>query len=418
MKKFYLFGTLAVLLGLVLQACVDPVEQTEVGKEEAVAPKTMEFHATLEEGDGTKTALDGLDVVWSEGDTIKIFSAQYPAGKNFMLKRGDGGNVSGTFVGSDLGPGPYYAVYPAFVADSFNETDGTLSGFFPQSQTYAEDSFGRGANISWGTAMTQKDLRFHNVGGVIAFCLKGTATIVEVNLYTMAGNGKEFLNGSMQIDSSTGTIVQGGDVRNENSRKLTLDCRAGGGVELNQGDGVTFYISTPAGVLGDGFFVEFVDSEGMAMIKSAKGGGANVINRSKIRRMPAFTYTPQYNADFLLESDDFAAYGGVTTRAAVNCCLYTQGESQYAYMTYDRYDERLARFQDWNKGYSVALNILPIAMTMNATPKVTVTALGETGPIVSKSSASMKIIKLTAYHAWLYDARADQGYVIKMAEED
>ena len=154
------------------------------------------------------------------------------------------------------------------------------------------------------------------------------------------------------------------------------------------------------------------------MIKSAKGGGANVINRSKIRRMPAFTYTPQYNADFLLESDDFAAYGGVTTKAAVNCCLYTQGESQYAYMTYDRYDERLARFQDWNKGYSVALNILPIAMTMNATPKVTVTALGETGPIVSKSSASMKIIKLTAYHAWLYDAKADQGYVIKMAEED
>ncbi|MBQ5530078.1 MAG: hypothetical protein IIT99_06445 [Bacteroidales bacterium] len=418
MKKFYLFGTLAFLLGLVFQACVDPVEQTEVGKEETVAPKTMEFHATLEEGDGTKTALDGLNVVWSEGDTIKIFSAKYPAGKNFMLKRGDGGNVSGTFVGSDLGPGPYYAVYPAFVADSFNETDGTLSGFFPQSQTYAEGSFGRGANISWGTAMTQKDLRFRNVGGAISFCLKGTATIVEVNLYTMADNGKEFLNGSMQIDSSTGNVTQGGDVRNENSRKLTLDCRAGGGVTLNEGDGVTFIVSTPAGVLGDGFFVEFVDSEGMAMVKSARGGGANVINRSMIREMPAFTYRPQFNADFLLESSDFAAYGSATTKDAVNCCLYTQGESQYAYMTYDRYDERLARFQDWNKGYSVALNILPIAMTLNGTPKVTVTALGETGPIASRYNVQMTIIKLTAYHAWLYDAKTDQGYVIKMAEED
>ena len=87
-------------------------------------------------------------------------------------------------------------------------------------------------------------------------------------------------------------------------------------------------------------------------------------------------------------------------------------------MTYDRYDERLARFQDWNKGYSVALNILPIAMTLNGTPKVTVTALGETGPIASRYNVQMTIIKLTAYHAWLYDAKTDQGYVIKMAEED
>jgi hypothetical protein len=86
-------------------------------------------------------------------------------------------------------------------------------------------------------------------------------------------------------------------------------------------------------------------------------------------------------------------------------------------MTYDRFDERLARFQDWNKGYSVALNILPIAMKLNGTPKVTVTTQGETGPIASRFNVQMKIIKLTAYHAWLYDAKTDQGYVIKMAEE-
>ena len=257
MKLLFRFGALVLLLGLLPTACVDPVEQAEVGKEDTVVTKTMEFYATLEEGERTKTALDGLGVVWSEGDTIKIFSAQKPAGENFMLKRGDGGKPNGTFLGKDIGPGPYIAVYPAFVADYYYETEGKLSAFFPRLQTYAADSFGRGANISWGTAMTQKDLSFRNVGGAISFCLKGTATIVEVNLYTMAENGKEFLNGSMTIVPSAGTVELGGDVRNENSRKLTLDCSAGGGVTLNNDDGVTFYISTPAGVLGDGFFVSW-----------------------------------------------------------------------------------------------------------------------------------------------------------------
>ena len=47
---------------------------------------------------------------------------------------------------------------------------------------------------------------------------------------------------------------------------------------------------------------------------------------------------------------------------------------------------------------------------------VNVEALGETGTIVSKENASMKVIKTTGSHAWLYDSDTNDGYVIKLED--
>ena len=419
MRKMLFFGLAALMTGLLSTACVDQIaQQTVVLDEKQETPvaseNTIVFKATLEQGDGqTKTMLNsGLAVVWTEGDAIRVYNSSHLDGEVFTLTAG-AGSVEGEFTGSLSGGGPYYAVYPADAASAMTVNPMTFHIAVPEAQKFANGSFGKDANISWAMAGTESDLYFHNVFGAVSFTLTGTASIREVHLYP---RGNDVLNGELAItnlggDGDPWVSLDGG----AGNQSLSINC--GTGVSLNTAEGIKFCFSVPAGAFADGFFVEFVDADGGVMIKSAKGGSANVIERGVVRKMPAFSYAPQYKAAFLDETDDFAAYSGVNAAGTpVKQCIYTEGVSQYAFLTTDGDPgSRYVRFQDWNTGYSLALQIDSKELALNAKPNVTVKAQGETGTIVSHSDA-MKVVKKTAGHAWLYDEDTHNGYVIKLED--
>lgn len=416
MKKTIYTGLAALILGLMSTACTDQLAPEAIEKENLVPEqieKTMVFQASLEQPESaTKTSLDGVNVVWTEGDQIRIFNEATPAGEIFTLKAGYGGEVDGEFVGTDIGAGPYYAIYPASVSDSFTTSPLAINTVVEANQTYVTNSFGNGANVAVASA-ADMNLSFKNVFGAISFTLTGAATISAINIYT---RNNEILNGSLQItgiDTATPTGTVSAAVEDEYLYK-TLSC--GAGITLNDTPGVTFYITVPVGAFANGFYVEFIDTEGTAMIKSVKGT-SNVIVRSGIRAMPAFAYSAQYSAAFLQDADAFTAYSSVNTGTAAKPHNYTDSKCQYAFKnTTGDPGSRFIRFQDWSEGYAISLDIAQNALPLNSTPTVAVTALGNTGAIDSKAAKAMKVIKRTTKRVWIVDPGDKDGFIITMVE--
>ncbi|MBQ1673368.1 MAG: hypothetical protein II064_04690, partial [Bacteroidales bacterium] len=125
MKKTLFLGFVALMLGLLSTACIDPiVSDIAEDNEKPAAKKTMVFRATLEQLDvDTKTSLEnGKTVVWNEGDAIRVFTAGgNPLGEIFTLTFG-AGTASGSFEGPDIGKGPYYAFYPSNLVPGFSQS--------------------------------------------------------------------------------------------------------------------------------------------------------------------------------------------------------------------------------------------------------------------------------------------------------
>ena len=417
MRKIIYTGLAAFMIGLMSTACTDQLTPAAIEKENLVPEKekTMVFQASLEQPEAaTKTSLDGLNVVWTEGDKIRIFNHSHQDGVVFTLKAGDGGKTSGSFEGKDIGDGPYYAIYPASVTDgtdpAFYETPSvSIHGEIGPNQSYVANSFGNGANVAVASA-SDLNLSFKNLFGTISFTLTGDATITKINVYT---RGSDILNGYLHItDIDTDNPV--GEVAADPSADhlyKTLSC--GSGVALNDGDGVTFYIMAPVDAFAKGFFVEFIDDAGTAMIKSAKESSKNVVKRSGIIQMSAFKYTPQYSASFLSETKDFAAYSAVTGSGT------KLSADQFASQSVaGDPGSRSVRFQNWTDGYSFSLNII-LPINHNQAVAVDVENLLGDVPLAigsAEESKEMKVIKKFGNRAWVVDAATSVGYVVRLTD--
>ena len=416
MKKRIYLGIVAIIAGLLFTACSDQLIPETIEKENLVPvnENIMVFQASIEQPvAATKTSLsaDGTHVVWTEGDQIRIFNHSHQNGVVFTLKSGDGGKESGTFEGENIGSGPYYAIYPASATEGlaipFTESPLAINAVVEANQTYVAGSFGNGANVAVASSASELSLSFKNVFGAVAFTLKGDATISKVNIYT---RGSDILNGSLQI-TEIGTDAPVGVVSAdpiEANLYKTLSC--GSGVALNNGDGVTFYIMAPVGAFASGFFVEFIDNAGTAMIKSAKAT-SNEIGRSGIVQMAAFTYSPQYSASFLGETKDFAAYSAVTGSGT------KLSADQFVSKTVSGTpDQRSVRFQNWNDGYVFTLTAaLPLTHNANTTASVEKIAGNPTG-INNRTDVSMKVVKKFGNRAWIVYGTDAVGYVVRLTD--
>ena len=408
MKKLLYVCAVVLCIGWAAVSCTDLLVPEEIDREEnPVDSDLVTFTATLESG-VTKTALSSdLKVVWSSGDKIKIFNATNPNGAEFSLVSGAGA-VTGIFSGTLSGDGPFYAVYPYTSGAKLSGTSITTT--LPQKQTYAANSFGKGANLAVASGTSKDGLTFRNLCGVLSVTLTGSVKVKAVNIYP---TGSELLNGKVTISGLDGepsmTIASNGI--GDTNHSLSLSCSS---VSLTSA-GTVFNLIVPVGALADGFTLEIIDASGKAMLKTAKGSGANTIERSKVRPMPAFDYVAQYQASFLQVAGDFEASTGVSASGTfAECCTYTNGQSQYALQPSSS-DVRKVRFQDWAAGYAMTLT-RPISLSQGE-DGVSLTVnevLGATGTIAAQDYSSLKVIKRTATRAWLTDE--NNGFVVLMED--
>ena len=240
--------------------------------------------------DDTRTYVeDGKYLRWHEDDRITAF---YGNTLNRQYKfKGKTGDNSGTFAlvpSGELGTGneleAIYAVYPydenATITDA-----GVISLTLPATQSYAEDSFGKGANTMVAVTENIEDtfLAFKNACGYLKLKLYNADGAIIKSLEVKGNNGEKLAG------NATATISFG------QAPILTMSDDAADVVSLDFGEGVVLgttadtatelWIVLPETTFEGGITITATDTEGGVFEKSTTN--EVVIERNAIQPMAA-----------------------------------------------------------------------------------------------------------------------------------
>ena len=231
---------------------------------------------------------DGTFLRWNEGDQISIFVAN-TLNRQYKFD-GETGDNGGTFsvVDAPFGTGNdlacHYAVYPYAAGVKITEK-GVVTTALPAEQSYAENSFGLGANTMVAVTKDTDDtfLKFKNVCGYLMLQLYGEN--VTVKSITLTGNNDEKLAGKATVTPLYGqepTIAMSDDA----TTSITLNC--GDGVKLGASaeTATAFWIVVPPTTFDEGFEITVTDVDGGTFTKSTSKEVA--IERNIIKPMAAF----------------------------------------------------------------------------------------------------------------------------------
>jgi len=236
--KLMIFAALTMLC-----AC----SKTSIGPDPVPSPtvKGIQFQASGEVSEETRTSLSGLNVLWQENDSIKVFSNTDYTGATAFLRSGAG--TSSAVFDNKIGDEPikelsgsvFYACFPAgaFTCDEEGLTlhlNSSVSrpdagGFGPEDNP----SFCCANNVSGGAAITMS-----NLCGLVKVALKGTITLTELKLT---------LDKNIAGDAFFSTPSVGGKpapkISSNGSKTITLHCNS---VQLNDATATDFYFVVPA----------------------------------------------------------------------------------------------------------------------------------------------------------------------------
>lgn len=365
--------------------------------------RTVAITASVEvPNDETKTALSGSTVVWKEGDVIKVFDS-VGGSADFTLDPACDGLTTGTFTGSALGTGPYYAVYPADVAQSLSGTSVVIN--IPNTQTLAAGTFGNGANIAFATADNLTDaFSFKNVLGAVKIQLSSSITATDVRIET---KGTELLWGTATVGMDGGVPVISALTNTADDNQIVTASKAGGVA------GTEFYVMVPPGALASGFVVHVMDNESKAMVKTAT---AATMTRSAITPMPEFTYSAQIDAHFLnLSSVIFGYYSGINLEYASWTTTYAFSRTTGQYANRIEGENRICRFQDFYGGGKLYTFVTPVELILGDTySTITMeTLLGSTQTSAESIGTSYKLVQKTTHAAWFVSSE-NKGLIISL----
>ena len=282
MKKLF------TLLALVLCSCAETFVGEEIAKPNS--ENLPDLTAAFAEEDATRTYIeDGKYLRWNEDDRLTIF---YGNTLNRQYKfNGQTGDNSGTFSlvpSGELGTGNafdrIYALYP-YNADVRITDEGVISLTLPETQSYAENSFGLGANTMVAVTENLEDtfLAFKNVGGYLKLKLYNAegATIKSIEV---KGNNGEKLAGEATLSINFGeaptlTMAEAA------TDAITLDCGEGVALGTTAETATEFWVVLPATTFAEGLTITATDTEGKAFKKSTTK--EVIIERNAIQPMAA-----------------------------------------------------------------------------------------------------------------------------------
>lgn len=273
---------------------------------EKYVPEEEEHHllkAVFEQNmQGTKTSLNGLNVVWNKGDKISCatgISDDFWWWAQASLLDSSAGSIWGVF---DIDGSPItqesiiMAVYPY---QSLRYLNKAVYINLPSSQEYQEGSFGNGSNPALGIKKYGV-LVFYNLCGLMKLQLRGNATITQIALTT---KGEEALWGESSTRSefgSDGPSMEMVEQVTDKVKTVTLLCSEG--VQLSESSPTTFFFALPPGTLSKGFQATIWDKNGGAMQLNGAASAANTIVRSQITTMPIVTYEAGSSSPVVAES--------------------------------------------------------------------------------------------------------------------
>lgn len=277
MKKIVLSVAAVMLI-----VCCSREEDVPVA--DSISSSAQEFYASFEDP-GTKVALgkDGT-LSWTAGDELSIFTSTY---NQKYLFTGQTGDKEGKFEKVDNGEfvaggtiSRNYAVYPYLEGTSMTY-DEQIKIVLPSVQSYAENTFGQGANIMAAVTSDTEDrfLHFKNLCGYLVIKIYGNADVRSVAL---EGHHSEKISGNATIDfPDSGRPV----LTNLSNSKITLEC---GNIEIGRTPetATEFWFVVPPVIL-NGFTIKVTDTAGHTIEQSYSG--QIEISSNRINKMEAFS---------------------------------------------------------------------------------------------------------------------------------
>ena len=277
---------LLTLLALVLCSCAE----TFVG-EEMARPNNEnlpDLTAAFAEEGNTRTYIeDGKYLRWCEDDRLTIFFGN-TLNRQYKFN-GQTGDNSGTFslvADGMLGTGNafdrIYALYP-YNADVRISDEGVISLTLPTTQTYAENSFGVGANTMVAVTENLDDtfLSFKNACGYLKLRLYNAegATLKSIEV---KGNNGERLAGTATVTINYGeapTLTMAESATDA----ITLDCGEGVALGRTAEEATELWVVLPTTTFAEGLTITATDAEGKVFKKSTTK--EVVIERNAIQPM-------------------------------------------------------------------------------------------------------------------------------------
>lgn len=302
MKKSFL--VLASFAAIAVGCQVEKMDELPLVDNSVVYTASTEAYAP-----STKTAMDGLDVVWSENDYLAVFQGNVLADK-FVVSDGVG-TTSGNFTldteGEDYTSMDFnLAVYPyaddLMVTPDWDVNVHMLPIVVSSVQDYTKDTFADESfpMVAVTNSVDDKEFAFKNVFGAMKLQLTGTKIVKSV---VVSGANSEILAGQFMVLIENGIpSVMPGDYPKYTS--VSVDC--GEGVQLNESEATNFYIALPPTTFENGFTVTVIDNNNKQYKINARASENNVIERSKILVMP------EVDVDDIVSPVDLVSVPGIT----------------------------------------------------------------------------------------------------------
>ena len=266
-------------------------------QDDVVTPNTPiekpTYYASFADAEAdSRTYLDeNFMLLWHNDDRISLFATTY--NEEYAFADATGSN-SGAFNAVDKDSyvtgnaiSTTYAVYPYNAANAISNSE-ILTIHFPAEQSYAEDSFGRGANtmVAAAQSSSSKLLPFRNAGGYMVLKLYGeNKTVKSIEL---KGNNEEVISGAAKAEAKYGylpLITMGA----EGGKTITLTCQNAVELGAAEAEATTFWIVVPPITFEEGFTITVTDADGGTYTKSTSK--PTTITRNEIKSMSALAPT-------------------------------------------------------------------------------------------------------------------------------
>ena len=284
MRRFFtIFAALFAFVGC---------SQDDVATPNAPIEKPTYYASFADAEADSRTYLDeNFMLLWHNDDRISLFATTY--NEEYAFADAPGSN-SGAFNAVDKDSyvtgnaiSTTYAVYPYNAANAISNSE-ILTIHFPAEQSYAEDSFGRGANtmVAAAQSSSSKLLPFRNAGGYMMLKLYGeNKTVKSIEL---KGNNEEVISGAATAEAKYGylpLITMGA----EGGKSITLTCENAVELGATEAEATTFWIVVPPITFEEGFTITVTDADGGTYTKSTSK--PTTINRNEIKSMSALAPT-------------------------------------------------------------------------------------------------------------------------------
>ena len=267
--------------------------EEELVKNQSTSSDSLKFTAVFE-GDESRTYVEKDRLLrWTAGDQISLFVAN-TLNRQYQFEGKTGAN-SGYFnevnhrfgTGNDLDC--HYAVYPYdSTIEITDDTDESIqiTATLPAEQSYAENSFGLGANTMVAVTQDTDDtyLKFKNVCGYLKLQFYGDD--VTIKSITLKGNNNEMIAGKATI-----TSVYGGNpsvsMTADATGTITLDCgNKGVKIGTTEETATAFWMVVPPVTFRRGFTITITDVNGKQYTKPTTN--LVTLERNVIHPMKAF----------------------------------------------------------------------------------------------------------------------------------